>query len=753
MNTNDTFNDCKRLISPFVESQFPEIYKENAQALIDFVKAYYEFEEETKYQFLNQSSCMREKSDIDTTIDEFVVYFKSKYMKDMPFANAVENRFIIKNIFDLYQSKGTERSLKLLMRLMYGIDPEVYYPGQDVLRASHSIWYQPRYLEVSQSKKTKALIGKKIYGQLSKATAFVESIVTKRINGRVFDVLYLSDVRGEFSSNEYLTDGTGDFFDQPFSTGSLTSIELATNGSGFKVGDIFDVQSESGDFGIAKVSEVSGVQPKIYWSLIDGGYGFAPTVDAIGNPLPNTPTKVYVSDSVLAIANSGLQDQDIVTQYLETLTLDAPVTAVVGDIVSAGALTDGTVVSTSGNDVVVQYVDSFAASSPITVGGISYNLVSAVDNSVTATVMESDADYVWLYNTQNGPFLPIPLGGTGLASVEDQNGTAYNVSIVFKGSGATFELLTITDVESISFYTDAIKDLNVFGVQYLITTLNSTDFGFPKPNAVAAVSDLATKIEDALGIAITNIGTPSSLAFVDPGLGYNIDAKAKVVTSPVAASNYKDLIFKVVNFIGYAVGQIITQSNGAKGTIISVDSTNNEIVVRPTSFMNQFYENQVTTVSVSGISFIPDYIVEDTTSSRMGQNMIITGKASAFGGAVAATNVIVSGFGFRDGEEVIMLPQGVAGASIRGIARLGTAGKSAGVWKTTTSQVNWDTYIHDNDYYQEYSYEVSAPTDLDKYKDVVENVVHVAGTKVFGKVVKRETFVHDYTWSATLEII
>ena len=756
MNTNDTFNDCKRMISPFVESQFPEIYKENAQALVELVKAYYEFEEETKYQFLNQSSCMREKDDIDTTMDEFVVYFKSKYMKDMPFSNAIDNRFIVKNIFDLYQSKGTERSLELLMRLMYGIDPEVYYPGQDVLRPSHSIWYQPRYLEVSQSKNTKALIGKKIYGQLSKATAFVESVVTKRINGRVFDVMYLSDVRGSFATNEYLTDGTGSFFNNPFTTGSLTSIELTQGGTGFKVGDIFDVQSASGDFAIAKVSEVGGIQPRISWSLIDGGYGFAPTVDASGNPLPDTPTKIYVADSVLAIANSGLQDEDIVTQYIETLTLDAAPTASTGDIVSAAGVANGRVISVSGNDIVVQYVDSFAASSPITVGGLAYNVLSSVDNSVTATVMESDDDYVWLYDTTNGPFLQIPFGSTDFATVADQNNVDYNVTSVFKGSGATFELLTLGDVETISFYTDIIEDLNVFGVQYLVTPLNSADFGFPKPNALGGISNLATVIEDALDIAITEIGTPTSLSFIDPGLGYNIDIKAKVITSAVASSNFTNLIFKVDNFIGYAVGQVVTQANGAKGTILSVDPTNNEIIVRPTSFMNQFDETQVTTIQESGLSFIPNYIVEDPDSPRMGQNMTITGTASGFGGSVAATNVIVSGFGFQDGEAVTLTPQGAgtdSSVSIKGIARLGTAGKSAGVWKTTTSHLNWDTYIHDNDYYQEYSYEVSAPTDLNKYKDVVENVVHVAGTKIFGKVIKRETFVHDYTWSASIEII
>lgn len=753
MDATDTFTNCKRMISPFVESQFPELYKENAQALVELVTAYYEFEEETQYQFLNTSSCLREKDDIDTTNEEFVVYFKSKYMKDMPFSNAIDNRFIVKNIFDLYQSKGSERSLELLMRLMYGIDPEIYYPGQDVLRPSHSVWYQPRYLEVSQSKNTSGLIGKKITGQTSGATAFVESVVTKRINGRIFDVMYLSDVRGIFTTSEYLTDGTSAYFNNPFTTGSLTTIELTEGGTGFKVGDIFDVQSATGDFAIAKVSAIAGIQPKISWSLIDGGYGFAPTVDAAGNPLPDTPTAVIAADSVLAVANSGLVDFDILTQYIETITLTSPATANIGDTISAAGVIDGVVISATGNDVVVQFVDSFAASPTVTIDGSTYTVASVVDSSVTATVMESDDDYVWLYDTNNGPFQQIPSGSSELALVEDQNGTIFSATSVFSGSGATFEILNINDPETISFYTDQIDDLNIFGVQYLVTTLDSADFGFPKPNLLGTVSNLGTVIEDALNISITDVGTVSSLAFVNPGIGYNIDIKAKVITYPVAASNYTDLIIGVNNFIGYAVGQVLTQSNGAKGTIVSIDSTNNEITVRPTSFMNRFDQSQVTTISSSGVSFIPSYITEDSSSSPMGFNLVVTGKASAFGGSVQSTDVIVSGFGFNDGEEVTLTPQGTTGDTIRGIARLGTAGKSAGVWKTTTSHINWDTYIHDNDYYQEYSYEVSAPTDLNKYKDVIENVVHVSGTKIFGKVIKTETFNEDYTVSTSLEIL
>ena len=40
-------------------------------------------------------------------------------------------------------------------------------------------------------------------------------------------------------------------------------------------------------------------------------------------------------------------------------------------------------------------------------------------------------------------------------------------------------------------------------------------------------------------------------------------------------------------------------------------------------------------------------------------------------------------------------------------------------------------YLHDNDYYQEYSYDISTVIDPEKYTQLIKDTVGVAGTKVF----------------------
>ena len=72
---------------------------------------------------------------------------------------------------------------------------------------------------------------------------------------------------------------------------------------------------------------------------------------------------------------------------------------------------------------------------------------------------------------------------------------------------------------------------------------------------------------------------------------------------------------------------------------------------------------------------------------------------------------------------------------VSGQANVTTTGIAEGYWKDEASFLN-TKYIHDNNYYQSHSYVVESGLSLDKYRDVLLRVAHVAGTKLFGKVTK-----------------
>jgi len=238
--------------------------------------------------------------DVDSTSDEFLVYFKEKYLKGLQFDTQVDLRRIIKHALDLYRSKGTERGLKLLFKIAYNAGAELYYPGDDLFRASDGKWYIPRYLEVSLKDTNHLMINKQIYGYTSGATAFVEATVRKIVRGRLIDVLYISAINGNFQTGELVNseDNVLAKDERPTIIGSLSSVTIDSIGAGsqFSIGDIVDIESISGEQGQARISNTTSATGIVDISLLNGGYGY--TVNA----------EILISNSVLRLDNLNIPE-------------------------------------------------------------------------------------------------------------------------------------------------------------------------------------------------------------------------------------------------------------------------------------------------------------------------------------------------------------------------------------------------------------------------------------------------------------
>jgi hypothetical protein len=60
----------------------------------------------------------------------------------------------------------------------------------------------PQYLEVSLSEHNIKFIGKQIVGLTSGATAFVERVIRRTVQGKFIDVIYISTIVGNFVTGE-----------------------------------------------------------------------------------------------------------------------------------------------------------------------------------------------------------------------------------------------------------------------------------------------------------------------------------------------------------------------------------------------------------------------------------------------------------------------------------------------------------------------------------------------------------------------
>jgi hypothetical protein len=267
-------------ISLLVENHFPQFYKEQGNTFVEFVKEYYQWTQQTNNNIFFTRNLL-EFRDIDITIDEFLYHYNLKYLTGTP-VSFEKTRFNVKHSSDFYSSKGTERGTKLFLNRVFNVpESEVYFPGRDVIKASDGEWTVPIYLEVSLSSKTSSFIGKTIVGSSSGATAFVEGIGRKSINGKYIDVVYLSNVKGNFLFDEIIT-SDGQLDQCPRVVGSLTRITINDAGRNFNVGDVVDiVSSVRGKQGRARINSVEQSTGKVTFTLLDGGTGYRLTTNPI----------------------------------------------------------------------------------------------------------------------------------------------------------------------------------------------------------------------------------------------------------------------------------------------------------------------------------------------------------------------------------------------------------------------------------------------------------------------------------------
>jgi len=290
--------NIEKLISPLVQSHFPEFYKDEGPRFVDFVTQYYKWMESSD-QAISWSRNLFDTRDIDRIAPEFIQFYKQKYLGGIPLDTVANTQMLVKHSHDFYKSKGTNENIELVIQGLFDEQASVYLPGTDILRTSDGTWVRPVYLELSVSERTKTFVGKEIIGSNSGAKAFLESLVRRRIGTKFIEVGYLSNVRGDFITGEQITTVGNQILDAaPSVIGSMTSLTVVEGGANFSVGDTFNVQSENGKQGVARVSAISNETGKVNFIFIDalnsGGWGYS-----------TAHANVIISSKVLTLTNIG----------------------------------------------------------------------------------------------------------------------------------------------------------------------------------------------------------------------------------------------------------------------------------------------------------------------------------------------------------------------------------------------------------------------------------------------------------------
>jgi len=287
----------------------------------------------------------------------------------------------------------------------------------------------------------------------------------------------------------------------------------------------------------------------------------------------------------------------------------------------------------------------------------------------------------------------------------------------------------------------------VNGTSYFVTSANSTALKLSTTAGGSAI-DLTANVSETghtlyIPLSLDNvfanssfsIGTILSLSSINTGQGYSIAPMIQVKDPKVSGSFKTNLQLMLSGISGtFKVGENIIQSTtNAVGKVISISDDGTFIVIRQNSIKNFSRTDTITGVD-TGATATVTAINPIENSLYYGYNANIT--SSVANGSITSLAVVGSGFGYQDGEQVILSSSNNT-SNATATVNLEKQGISNGYFKTTKGFLNSDKYIHDGDFYQNYSYQIQSSVPLDVYADVLKELMHVAGTKMFGSVIRK----------------
>lgn len=726
----------EKKISNFIESQFPQFYLEEGENFVLFVKAYYEWLESayavhktTKeiiqksayYDLLDtdklnytlylnpihQARDIFNIRDIDNTLIDFLEHFQRKYLYGIPFKIIVDKRLLLKHIFDVYRSKGSINCYKLLFKLIYNQDIDIYIPGEDILKPSDGTWTEPKYLEISYANNISELVGKTIVGASSNTTATVESYISEPINENNVSTLYISNIEprgGNFLIREKIVEVTKKSNNEviaaaPTVLGSLDSLSIFNGGRNFSIGDVIKIVRRdpitnrlvtNGVDGKLKVSKVANAIGTLKFDTVKGGFGYTNTSHTfVYNNHGSAPD--YIAD----VTGIGAEF------YLENMSFNQNVrynTDLIVDFLDVNL-----------NDTAFGFVSNPSANISSTIENALYfrtELFGSVDTfkNVYGGNSYTNVAVVFVRETQNANnFLP----GTVVYNTSSNSVTGYGT--IFQGN-SDIKYFQANDV--ICLQADS---LDVTSVEYQVirNVISNTEIelwgppyfntlaGVHKNSAVKLVSNFAYYEPPYQGRLDETINGINEIVTATPSIGAN------VIVSTKALDSGKSYI-ENENVLAYLYNSLAPVSIIDGGTAYA----NNESLIVSGGAVNTPASGYVSTNSTGGITSV--------TLTNVGSNYNFI--------PILRVNT-KNGYGAKLKTSLVEFDTNV---KITGKIRKSAIGVKEGYWSTSRSFLNADKYIQDSKFYQDYSYQIKAGSTLDKYKDILYKTFHSAGSELFG---------------------
>jgi hypothetical protein len=698
--------------SLLIKSQVPAFVRDEHERFVEFMEYYYKFlERDGQLNYVTKNfprfldiDEIKQDIDHDALVGEphslheendyhaFLQKLYDNFTALIPDSILADKVLLLKHAKEFYRSRGSEKSIRFLMRALYNEEVEFYYPKNDILRASDGKWFVEKSLNVkdfavnnvANASAYTLFRGRSIRGANSNSTCTVEAADQYYDNGVLVTELKVSAVEQDFENGEKLftffeEEGEVKHLSCNLFSGIIISATVTSAGSGYIQGAGVPIESNSGSGGIIIISKVAKA---------------------------NLEGKIKSVTVTLPGAGFRVNDQLLFT--------------------GGGGKNAAAIISSVNDD------ESFHPSSYNVVG----SRISDVANVQIANTIDLNESFsytnlatLWT-NTSNLTISTIP--GSGITEVTLSHWGA-NSNVYFE----TGDIIVVSGTD----YTivESARDSTYLKISPPGLPGSQTNLSFDirkKPNANTTLSN--SMVYWTYGPCGPIVAT----AITNPGSNY-----FELPTLDVLSNNFVRSFgilgrMEIIDGgIGYQTGDIIEFINqygdygeGANGVVTVVDANG-------TIQQVAFYPRDGFNTGGAGYSMLSLPIANVVTTTGSNANVMVTAiigdgelleATSNVIGSIERLRVLSGGAGYLTNPTINLKSQGDGTA--QAFANIVT-----GIYTYPGRYINDDghlsgyNFIQDRDYYQPYSYVIKSDVSLSRYRKSIKELSHPAGMLLFGQ--------------------
>ncbi len=255
-----------------VGAQLPERSVHEYPLFVKFLELYYEYAQSLR----NAVSVIQNKQsefDIDTALDDQLNRYLDICGPYIPRNTSISKPMLIKLLNDLYNSKGTEKSFKLLFRALYNVDVDITYPHDQILKASDGQWRQESFLAIRLTYGSPDdIYGRTIVITNSSGIFYITPSRVDQIDVNTYRVYYNTNAKVSINAGNNIEVSEDDVvIYRAVVVDSISSINIIAAGLHFSVGQIFRLQGSGADT-YFKITAVDSLGAILKTEIIKYGY-------------------------------------------------------------------------------------------------------------------------------------------------------------------------------------------------------------------------------------------------------------------------------------------------------------------------------------------------------------------------------------------------------------------------------------------------------------------------------------------------